>query len=288
MRPALTLLALSPAPRLAPPASPRAPAVQCAFTCRICKATYDADTNGPRACRSHPGMLRGESARKGNWEGVAGPDTGSGGDLVYTWSCCGAPADDPGCTYGFHASYDDDGGGGAGRAPAPRMAATPTTDDTGEVLAQSYFAGLDYSAGGIPWDLRGRPQPPVVHAAEAGAFGPVGTRILDCGCGAGDNAAWLAARGYDCLGFDTCPSALEMARTRASAADADAAISAAGGRVEFVRASAMELRACDRVVELSAELGGFEVALDSALLHCLDDDAQAHTRARARAPALPR
>ncbi|KAL3931694.1 MAG: hypothetical protein SGPRY_001017 [Prymnesium sp.] len=77
------------------------------LTCRVCKATYNPEDNGPRACRSHPGTLRGESARKGDWEGATGPTTGKGGDLVYSWSCCGAPADDPGCVFAPHTSYDD-------------------------------------------------------------------------------------------------------------------------------------------------------------------------------------
>ena len=46
------------------------------------------------------------------------------------------------------------------------------------------------------------------------------------------------------------------------------------GAVEFVQASATNLDAAERVKERAHELGGFKVALDSALLHCLDDDAQ--------------
>ena len=76
-------------------------------TCRVCKSSYAPTDNSPRACRSHPGSLRGESARKGNWEGVRGPDSGRGDDLVYSWTCCGGSRDDGGCTVDRHLSYDD-------------------------------------------------------------------------------------------------------------------------------------------------------------------------------------
>ena len=57
------------------------------------------------------------------------------------------------------------------------------------------FATLDYDAEFVPWDI-GEAQPQVRNAARDGAFGSAGTTVLDCGCGAGDNANWLAARGH--------------------------------------------------------------------------------------------
>ena len=65
---------------------------------------------------------------------------------------------------------------------------------TTEVPLQSVFAALDYDKEFVPWDI-GEAQPPVRKAARDGAFGSAGTTVLDCGCGAGDNANWLAARG---------------------------------------------------------------------------------------------
>lgn len=76
-------------------------------TCRVCRASYAPRSNGERACRSHPGALRGESARKGDWEGARGSSTGDDGALVWSWSCCGADRDSPGCLVGEHRSYDD-------------------------------------------------------------------------------------------------------------------------------------------------------------------------------------
>ena len=142
-----------------------------------------------------------------------------------------------------------------------------------EVLPQSYFQQLDYDEAAVPWDLLGRPQPCVRDAALQGAFGE-GTAILDCGCGAGDNANWLAAKGFDVLGFDFNPSAVATARSRSAEAATAEAIAAASGAVEFTVASAVDLKAAERIQERARELGGFEVILDSALLHCLDDEAQ--------------
>ena len=268
------------------PAATRSAASPMMYTCRLCKASYTAETNGPTACRHHPGTLRGESARKGDWEGRSGAEQGQSGDLVYSWTCCGAPADAPGCVIGFHQSYDDvSPPPPPARASSLRACASATTTSTresllanarenDETLPQSYFAELDYDAGGVPWDLRGRPQPPVRNAYNEGAFGAPGTAILDCGCGAGDNANWLAARGYEITGFDLSPSAVSTALARASEPEVAHAITEARGSVEFVQASAVDLAAAQRVQARARDLGGFEIALDSAMLHCLDDESQ--------------
>ena len=77
-----------------------------------------------------------------------------------------------------------------------------------EVLPPSYFESLRYDEDDVPWDLFGLPQAAVRNAAQSGAFGPAGTVILDCGCGSGDNANWLAANhGYEVLGFDLSANA---------------------------------------------------------------------------------
>ena len=144
-----------------------------------------------------------------------------------------------------------------------------------ETLPEAYFRDIDYASGGVPWDLLGRPQPPVRNAFDEGAFGARGTVILDCGCGAGDNANWLAARGHDVLGFDISESAVQTARARAASADVAKSVTEAGGATEYVMASAIDLAAAERVHARAAAIGGFEVALDSAMLHCLGDDAQA-------------
>ena len=125
----------------------------------------------------------------------------------------------------------------------------------------------------MPWDLRGRAQPPVRAAFERGDFGnKKAGPVLDCGCGAGDNANWLAARGHDVLGFDFCAAAVAEATARSTAVFGDA-IERGGGTATFVEASCLALEA-SAVGAAADEHRGFPVALDSALLHCLDDASQ--------------
>src|SRR5690242_5932985 len=58
--------------------------------------------------------------------------------------------------------------------------------------------------GQAPWDI-GEPQPEFVRLAESGAI--EGT-VLDVGCGTGENALYLAARGHDVWGIDFVPKAI--------------------------------------------------------------------------------
>ena len=105
-----------------------------------------------------------------------------------------------------------------------------------EVLPPSYFESLRYDEDAVPWDLFGLPQAAVRNAAQSGAFGPKGTAILDCGCGSGDNANWLAANhGYEMLGFDLSANAVATAIARGNRPETSAAIAASGGRVEVVQ-----------------------------------------------------
>lgn len=138
----------------------------------------------------------------------------------------------------------------------------------GEVLPRSFFQLLDYSVDTVQWDLRGQPQPAVRAAARSGQFGAPGTAILDCGSGAGDNAKMLSDLGYDVMGFDVSASAISTAQERCECSESTQ------GTVEFVQASATDLGTAARVQARARDLGGFEVALDSALIHCLDDDDQ--------------
>lgn len=43
-------------------------------------------------------------------------------------------------------------------------------------------------------------------------------RILECGCGAGNNLAFFVQEGYACSGFDASPTAIDYARHRIGAA----------------------------------------------------------------------
>jgi SAM-dependent methyltransferase len=102
----------------------------------------------------------------------------------------------------------------------------------------------------IPWRLDG-PQPIVIRLADAGEFtGPV----LECGCGLGDNALFLAERGYQVTAFDASPTAIDRDRAKAAA-----------------RELSVDFRVADATV-LDGIPSGFTTVLDSAMLHCLTDE----------------
>ncbi|GAA1247512.1 class I SAM-dependent methyltransferase [Prauserella halophila] len=114
-----------------------------------------------------------------------------------------------------------------------------------------------YTGGGAPWVID-QPQPAVVALERDGR---IGGRVLDAGCGAGEHTMLLAGRGYDVLGIDFAPHAVErareLARSRGFGSRADAA---------FRVADAFEL---DR--ELGEDVGvPFDTVVDSALFHVFE------------------
>lgn len=67
-------------------------------------------------------------------------------------------------------------------------------------------------AAGPPWEID-RPQP-VVMAWQKNRL--VSGRVLDCGCGTGHNAIWLAEQGHEVVAFDFIEPPVAVARTRAA------------------------------------------------------------------------
>jgi SAM-dependent methyltransferase len=95
-----------------------------------------------------------------------------------------------------------------------------------------------YAAGELPWDT-GAPDAHLIAQVRGGAIKP--GRALEIGCGTGTNALWLAEAGFDVVGIDVSPLAIDMARAKAANArncrfevlDFLAA-DAAGGPFDFV------------------------------------------------------
>lgn len=72
-----------------------------------------------------------------------------------------------------------------------------------------------YANGFLPWDT-GRPEPLLTAFVESGRITP--GRALEVGCGTGTNVLWLATRGFDTLGVDVAPLAIEKARVKQAGA----------------------------------------------------------------------
>ena len=64
----------------------------------------------------------------------------------------------------------------------------------------------------LPWDS-GTPDPMLIEMVESRAIAP--GRTLDVGCGTGTNAIYLADHGFEVMGVDLSPVAIEQARARA-------------------------------------------------------------------------
>ena len=106
-----------------------------------------------------------------------------------------------------------------------------------------------YRSGEPPWDI-GEAQPAIVRVAERGL---IRGSVIDVGCGTGDNALYLAARGLDVVGVDAAPTAVARAQEK-SRLD--------GGRAEFLVADALALDRLERT---------FDTSIDSGLFHTLSD-----------------
>jgi SAM-dependent methyltransferase len=63
-----------------------------------------------------------------------------------------------------------------------------------------------------PWDI-GRPQPAFVRLADQGLLSG---RVLDAGCGSGENSLLAASHGADVTGIDVAPTAIARAREKAA------------------------------------------------------------------------
>ena len=112
----------------------------------------------------------------------------------------------------------------------------------------------DYASGEpLPWDT-GTPDPMLVEMIESHAIVP--GRTLEVGCGTGTNAIYLAQHGFDVVGVDISPLAVEKARAKAN------------GRCRF--------ETLDFLTE-TAPGGPFQFVFDRGVFHVFDDD---HERAR--------
>ena len=99
-----------------------------------------------------------------------------------------------------------------------------------------------------PWVI-GEPQPAIVELERAGL---ISGRVLDIGCGTGEHTILLAKAGYDVVGVDGAPTAVEHARRNAAAHGVEA---------RFEVADALTL----------TQDPTYDTIIDSALFHIFDD-----------------
>jgi cyclopropane fatty-acyl-phospholipid synthase-like methyltransferase len=103
-----------------------------------------------------------------------------------------------------------------------------------------------------PWEI-GRPQDAVVELADLEQFRG---HVLDVGCGCGENALFLAQRGYDVVGIDVSSRAIEQAQEKAQLYRR---------MPRFLVADALQLERLN---------GTFDTVLDCGFLHLLTDEAR--------------
>ncbi|HEX6682984.1 MAG TPA: class I SAM-dependent methyltransferase, partial [Candidatus Limnocylindrales bacterium] len=100
--------------------------------------------------------------------------------------------------------------------------------------------------GTPPWVGGAREE--LVRLVESGILAPPG-RVIDLGCGEGDNAIFLAQQGFDVTAVDFAPAAIEKARAKAAAAGID---------VEFVVDDFTRLARVKGEFDLLVDYGAFD------------------------------
>jgi len=116
---------------------------------------------------------------------------------------------------------------------------------------KNLFFDLWYRFGKPPWIID-QAQPDLIAAAEKGEV--CGPTVLDVGCGDGNNAIYLASRGFDVTGIDVSAKAISIAKQKAANAKVT---------VTFLTLDALKIGALDK---------RFDTVIDFGLFHNLGDD----------------
>ena len=101
-----------------------------------------------------------------------------------------------------------------------------------------------------PWDI-GRPQKELIRLASDGE---ISGKVLDTGCGTGENALYLASLGFEVWGIDGVPSAIEKAEKKAEKR---------GVTVNFLVSDAFKLQSLQTK---------FDTVIDCGLFHVFSDE----------------
>ncbi len=104
--------------------------------------------------------------------------------------------------------------------------------------------------GTPPWDI-GRPQKELIRLA---ADGEISGRVLDAGCGTGENSLYLAHLGFEVWGIDAVPSAIKKAKEKAKER---------GITMNFLVSDALKLQLLQTK---------FDTVIDCGLFHVFSDE----------------
>ena len=143
---------------------------------------------------------------------------------------------------------------------------------------RAYYAGHDKeyakrrAAGNIGWDTAED-----LHSALtdlnlllASDAAPKHGKLLELGCGAGDQSLWLAAQGYEVSGVDIAPNAIAWANEKAVER---------GLRADFRVGDVLDLEGFDDA--------SFNVVLDGHCFHCIIGEDRARFLATAHRMLAP-
>ncbi len=102
-------------------------------------------------------------------------------------------------------------------APLPgdsrRFAAESLAADDPTGWFEKLYAEAGHGRAVVPWD-REVPNPLLIEWLANHPLETDGRRAIVVGCGLGNDAELIAARGFDTVAFDVSPSAIELARQR--------------------------------------------------------------------------
>ena len=116
---------------------------------------------------------------------------------------------------------------------------------------KSLIFDLWYRFGKPPWIID-QAQPDLIAAVEKGDV--CGPTVLDIGCGAGNNAIYLARSGFDVTGVDFSAKAIRIAKQKAHEAEVD---------VTFITLDALKIGTLGK---------RFDTIIDFGLFHNITGD----------------
>jgi len=126
------------------------------------------------------------------------------------------------------------------------------------MIFKNLFFDLWYRFGKPPWIID-QAQPDLIAAAEKGEV--CGPTVLDVGCGDGNNAIYLASRGFDVTGVDVSAKAIKIAKQKAREAKVN---------VTFIILDALKIGTLAKK---------FDTVIDFGLFHNIKGDRERYVRA---------